>query len=69
MVEEKNQISQTTYDTETLICKQASSENNGCNWGECDKCGVVPLLVKLRTGSIIEEKDAVAKLKQDVLKS
>ncbi len=42
-------------------------EKGGCNWGKCDECGVVPLLHKLSTGEVVEDKEEVEKLKKKVL--
>lgn len=50
------------------MCKELSQNNNGrCNWGECDKCGVIPLLHKLRTKEILEKDEEIEKLKKEVL--
>lgn len=38
---------------EINICGHAYP--NGCFWGECKKCGVLLLLLKLETGHIEEE--------------
>ena len=44
-------------------------KNGGrCNWGECEKCGVIPLLYKLGKGELYEDKDEVEKLKKNILR-
>jgi len=55
------------YDKEVDICKQAFKENKGCNWGKCEDCGVVPLLHKLNTGEVVEDKEEVNKLKNNII--
>ena len=38
-------ISKETFEKEINMCKKLAHENGKkCNWGECDKCGVIPLL-------------------------
>ena len=50
------------------MCRDLNKKNDGrCNWGECDKCGVVPLLYKLGKGEIYEKKEEVQNLKKSVL--
>ncbi|GMX59591.1 MAG: hypothetical protein MNSN_05930 [Minisyncoccus archaeiphilus] len=57
-----------TYKKEVAMCKELSQNNNGkCNWGECDKCGVIPLLHKLRTGEALEKDEEIERLKKEVL--
>lgn len=56
------------FEKEISMCKELSQKNGGkCNWGECDKCGVIPLLYKLAKGEIVEKADEVEKLKKVVL--
>lgn len=53
---------------EIAMCRRLSQKNNGrCNWGECDKCGVIPLLHKICKGEIFEDENEVKKLKEDIL--
>ncbi|MFA6252242.1 MAG: hypothetical protein WCX74_02475 [Candidatus Paceibacterota bacterium] len=55
------------FEKEVSMCKELSLKNGGkCNWGECEKCGVVPMLYKLGKGEIYESKEAVEKLKKEV---
>lgn len=57
------------FDKEISMCRELSRKNNGkCNWGECEKCGVVPLLFKLGKGEIFEAADEVEKLREEVLR-
>jgi hypothetical protein len=36
-------------------------------WGECEKCGVIPLLHKLAKGKIFEGEAEVKELKRNTL--
>jgi hypothetical protein len=57
-----------TFEKEIAMCKSLSKKNDGkCNWGECNKCGVVPLLYKLHKGEIYEKESEIAELKKSVL--
>ncbi len=57
-----------TFNQEIGMCQKLSKENGGhCNWGECDKCGVIPLLHKLNKGTYYEDQDEIKKLKHDIL--
>lgn len=50
------------------MCQKLSHDNGGkCNWGECEKCGAIPMLYKLAKGEIYEKEDEVKKLKAVVL--
>lgn len=56
------------FDKEISMCKYLSKKNSGkCNWGECDKCGVIPLLFKLQKGKMHENKDDIVELKNKIL--
>ncbi|MDD3190547.1 MAG: hypothetical protein PHI66_02540 [Candidatus Pacebacteria bacterium] len=40
-------------------------QNGGkCCWGECNRCGVVPLLFKLHKGELLEKPEEVANEKK-----
>ncbi|MBI2459844.1 MAG: hypothetical protein HYV53_04880 [Parcubacteria group bacterium] len=56
------------FEKEIAMCRELSKKNGGkCNWGECEKCGVIPLLYKLGKGEIYEKTDEVKKLKRNIL--
>lgn len=56
------------FEKEIAMCRKLSKENSGkCNWGECEKCGVIPLLYKLGKGELYESKDDVEKIKKAIL--
>jgi len=58
-----------TFEKEIAMCQELSKKNNGkCNWGECEKCGVIPLLFKLGRGKLYEDKGEIDKLKKATLK-
>ena len=52
----KNIISRNDFEKEIAMCRDLYKKNKKCNWGECEKCGVVPLLWKLHKGELIEDK-------------
>ncbi|KKR19785.1 MAG: hypothetical protein UT50_C0030G0004 [Candidatus Moranbacteria bacterium GW2011_GWA2_39_41] len=56
-----------TFDKEIAMCQALFKEQQGCNWGKCSDCAVIPLLYKLHKGEIIEDKDEVKKLKDKIL--
>jgi hypothetical protein len=56
------------FEKEIAMCKKLSEKNGGkCNWGECNKCGVIPLLYKLYKGEMYEKEDELKNLKKSVL--
>jgi hypothetical protein len=58
-----------TFEKEIAICQKQSKKNGGrCNWGECAKCGVIPLLHKLGKGKLYENKDEIEKLREITFK-
>lgn len=49
------------------MCRKLSKKNGGkCCWGECATCGVIPLLHKLGSGSVLEKKEEIDTLKKKV---
>jgi len=60
-----NIISKKIFEKETEMCKKLAQENGKkCNWGECDRCGVIPLLYKLHEGKLLEDKTEIKKVKK-----
>lgn len=56
-----------TFEKEISMCQRLNRDNDGkCNWGECDKCGVVPMLYKLFKGEIKETSEEISSLKEEV---
>jgi len=63
-----NKISKETFEKEIEMCRNLSRENGRkCNWGECDKCGVIPLLYKLHKGKFLEKQDEISSAKKGVV--
>jgi len=61
----KNVIDKKTFEREISICKMLSEENGGkCGWGNCENCGVIPLLCKLHKGVLLEENDEIREAKR-----
>ena len=56
-------IDRETYEKEMAICGDFSKKGH-CNWGKCSECGVIPLLHKMFTGEIIENKEELENLKK-----
>lgn len=56
------------FDLEIAICQKNNKKNDGsCNWGECEKCGVIPLLYKLSGRGLLEEKEDIKNVKKEIL--
>ncbi len=52
------------FEKEIALCRMLSKKNGGkCAWGECSKCGVIPLLYKLHKKIVVEKDDEVIALK------
>jgi hypothetical protein len=61
-------INKEVFDREMALCKMLCKENKGkCSWGECDKCGVVPLLIKLHQGKVMEDHEEINQSKKLIL--
>jgi len=57
------------FQKELAMCQKLNKKNGGrCNWGECEKCGVIPLLHKFGTGELVEKAEDVMALKASILK-
>ena len=60
-------MSKAIFDRETAICRDLHNNNGGaCNWGECDKCGVIPFIYKVFKDEQIEDLAGVARIKKEV---
>ena len=63
-----NSMEKEIFEKEISMCRELFKKNNGkCNWGECEKCGVIPLLYKLGKGEIYEKEEEIKNLKKVVL--
>ena len=64
-----NNMEKEVFDREIAMCRDLFKNNGGkCNWGECDKCGAIPLLSKLFQGKIYEDKEEIKELKRAALR-
>lgn len=60
-------MSKAIFDRETAICRDLHNENGGsCNWGECDKCGVIPFMYKIFNDEYVEDLEGIKKIKKEV---
>ncbi len=60
-------MNQEIFDRELAMCRKLSRKNGGkCNWGECETCGVIPLLYKLHKGILLEKKEEIEKVKREI---
>lgn len=65
----KNIIKKDVFDREIKLCQMLSKEHGGkCGWGKCKDCGVVPLLVKLHKGKLLEKPFEIKKAKSRISK-
>ncbi len=65
----KNIIKEAVFNREINLCKQLSKENKGkCGWGRCKDCGVIPLLIKLHKGKLLEKPSEIKKAKSKIIK-
>lgn len=56
-------ITKKIFDKEIAMCRKLYKKSKGCQWGKCKDCGVVPLLYKLHSGLVVENKKDIKKLK------
>lgn len=60
-------MSKAIFDRETTICRNLHNENGGsCNWGECDKCGVIPFMYKIFNDEYVEDFEGINRIKKEV---
>lgn len=65
----KSELNKKVFDRKVAMCRKLSAENKGkCNWGNCQECGVLPLLIKLHKGILLEESKEIKKEKVKLLK-
>jgi len=61
-------IEEELFEQEIGMCRELFKRNGGkCNWGECSKCGVIPLLHKLYRSEVVESEGDIKKLKDAIL--
>ena len=57
-----------TFEKELVMCRELFKKNRGkCNWGECEKCGVIPFLYKIGKGEFYENEEDVERIKRITL--
>lgn len=55
------------FEKELAMCRDLFSKNGGrCHWGECAKCGVIPLLYKIYKGEFLENDREIEKVKNEI---
>lgn len=65
----KNIISKAVFEREIALCQKLNQENKGrCGWGKCDECGVIPFLIKLHKGQLLEDPAEIKKAREEVFK-
>ena len=65
----KNIIKKEVFDREIALCQMLFKENKGkCGWGKCKDCGVIPLLIKLYKGKLIDKPAKLAKIRKKIFK-
>lgn len=63
----KNVIGKGIFEKEIALCSKLNQENNGkCGWGECDNCGVIPILIKLHKGQLLEDPAEIKRAREQV---
>jgi len=65
----KNVIKKEVFEREIKICQEYYKKKGGCGWGRCSQCGVPFLLHKFYKGKLIEDKKAIRKFREKILKS
>ncbi len=64
----KNSIRKEVFEREIALCRNLAKENGGkCCWGECKSCGVLPLLIKLHKGILLENPVEIVAEKDTIL--
>lgn len=64
----QNKMEKDIFEKELALCRKLSKKNNGkCNWGECERCGVIPLLYKLYKGRLLESRDEIKEVRDSEL--
>jgi D-beta-D-heptose 7-phosphate kinase/D-beta-D-heptose 1-phosphate adenosyltransferase len=53
------------FQREIAICRKLHKEKQGCSWGSCRECGVIPLLHKLYKNTFLEKDEDIIRAKQE----
>jgi len=66
----KNIIKKDVFNREIALCEILAKNNQGgCGWGKCKDCGVIPLLIKLHKGKLLEKPSEIKKAKSKPIKA
>lgn len=62
-----NIINQEAFKREITLCQKLNKENQDkSGWGQCDNCGVIPLLHKLHKGELLEKPNIIPDIKNNL---
>ena len=65
-----NIIGKEIFEREIALCQKLNRENRRkCGWGKCRTCGVIPLLIKLHKGKLLEDPAEIKRAKEKVFNS
>lgn len=65
----KNVLNKELFEREISLCRKLNKENKGkCGWGKCADCGVIPFLIKLHKGQLLEESSQIKRAREEVFK-
>lgn len=59
-------MDQAVFEKELAMCRKLHHEKQGCNWGKCATCGVIPALYRLHKGVLLEKEEDIRKVKEEV---
>ena len=59
-------MNQEIFEKETAMCRELHAKQGGCAWGKCETCGVIPLLIKLHKGIVLETEEEIRKAKEEI---
>ncbi|MBL7156310.1 MAG: hypothetical protein ISS87_01805 [Candidatus Pacebacteria bacterium] len=62
----ENIINKEVFEREIALCKKLYKQ--GCGWGKCEECGVIPFLYKLHKGKLIEDPEKIKNIKKNIFK-
>lgn len=63
-------MNKSIFEVESSICRDLHKQNGGmCNWGECEKCGVIPFMYKIFRGEQVEDLEKIKEIKKEVFEN
>ena len=60
------ELSEEIFKKEIAMCRKLFQESGGCAWGRCWDCGAILLLYKLHKGRMVEDREEIKKLKEEI---